>query len=84
MKLSDVITQTATLTSNSGVSVERSVSGSYVSFIHNGESFAYLQGDEADAFNDECTEVYNKVQILGMDVVELSLAWPYCDLMEGV
>ncbi|MGZ8887997.1 MAG: hypothetical protein ACXW1D_00395 [Halobacteriota archaeon] len=83
MNLADVLTQSAQFVINSNVTVERECSYSTVSFYHNNDIFAFLQGHEADEFNDECERVYNEVQTLGMGVVELALAEPYLIMLEG-
>ena len=82
MKLSDVLKQSALITKNSGVTVVRDSAHSTV-LIENDEGCSLLlQGQEADEFNDECERVYNEVQTLGMDIVELALAEPYLILLD--
>lgn len=83
MELSQVLIQSAETTRNSGVTVTRNTSQSWVSFDRDHFNVAFLQGHEADAFNDDCEQVYNDVQTLDMDIVELALAEPYLMLIEG-
>ena len=83
MKLIDILNASADFVRNSNVTVLRNRSQSWVDFRHGADTFAFLQGDEADQFNDECERVWNEVGELGMDVVELALTEPYLDLMEG-
>lgn len=83
MTLFEILTQSANITRNSGVTVKRSNALSTVSFYQDGKSFAFLQGDEADQFNAECERTWEEVQFLGMDVVELAMAEPYLILLEG-
>lgn len=88
MKLSTILEQNAQFVSKSNVSVERSVFYSQVLMWHNDaegntEVFCDLHGDEADQFNDLCNDTYNKVQTLGMDVVELAMCYEYLTLLEG-
>jgi hypothetical protein len=81
MRLIDDITCSADFVRHQGVTVDRNRAQSWVSFDHGGKSFAFLQGQEADEFNDECERVWNEVGELGMNVVELAAARPYLVLL---
>jgi len=81
MKLEQILTNSAQLTINSGATVVCEHAYSTVTIEDKQGRMVFLQGHEADEFNDECGRVYNEVQTLGMDIVELALAEPYLILL---
>lgn len=84
ISLVQILLDDAAYVQRSDVTVERNVTGSTVAFDHGGETFCFLQGDEADVFNDECERTYNHVQTMGMDIVEMALARVYVEaFLEG-
>lgn len=81
MTLIEILTANAQFVSNSNVQIYRSPSQSYVDMCYNQQTFCYLQGQEADEFNDECERLWDEVGELGMNVVELAMCYDYLHLI---
>jgi len=72
-----VIWQIADSAHAAGITVDCDSGYSTVSIECPGTDGAFMQGDEADAFIEECRKLWNRYPSLPMDVCELALAEPY-------
>ena len=62
---------------DAGITVDTDSGYSTVSIDAPGQESLFMQGDEADAFIEECRKLWNRYPSLPMDVCELALAEPY-------
>ncbi len=62
---------------DAGITVDCDSAYSIVSIECPGTEGALMQGNEADAFIEECRKMWNRYPSLPMDVCELALAEPY-------
>ena len=62
---------------DAGITVDTDSSYSTVSIDAPGQESIFMQGDEADAFIEECRKLWSRYPSLPMDVCELALAEPY-------
>ena len=72
-----VIWQIADSAHAAGITVDCDSGYSTVSIECPGTDGAFMQGDEADAFIEECRKLWSRYPSLPMDVCELALAEPY-------
>jgi hypothetical protein len=70
----------ATRMRDAGITVDTDSSYSTVSIDASGEESIFMQGDEADAFIEECRKLWNRYPSLPMDVAELAIAEPFTEL----
>ena len=65
---------------DAGITVDTDSAYSTVSIDAPGEESIFMQGDDADAFIEECRKLWTRYPSLPMDVAELATAEPYTDL----
>lgn len=80
MTLSQVILANAAYVERSGVTIECDTAYSTVS-IKSADGEAFLQGQEADEFNNEVERLYNEAGDVSMDDVRAHKAYDYLDVL---
>ena len=79
MRLSTILKQHARYAESSGIVVDIDRSMGTVS-LHDD---IFMQGEEAFDFIAECDELAKRCRSLDYGIIELAVAYPYCDLLEG-
>ena len=91
MELKDIIRSTASRMKKAGITVESNSAYSTVAMQKKGyvdpydgtDTFCFLQGEEADRFQAEATELWENEELdLDMDTILLYLAEPYTVLID--
>ena len=80
MKLSTILKQQARYAQASGLVVDIDRAYQTVS-LHDD---IFMQGDEAQGFIDAVDTLSKSCRSLSSDIVELAVAYPYADLLEGL
>lgn len=83
MKLIDIYREQSHFVSRSGVAVVVCERMGTVDIQHNGETFCFLQGHEAEEYIAGARKVWNECQHLGLDDAFAGHAYSYLDLLEG-
>ena len=81
-KLTDIIRQTAQLSTNSGGSVDMRPHLSTVAISWGDGCECFMQGQEADEFNDRVRALWEKSGDTTMEDCALCEAWPYIENLE--
>lgn len=81
MKLQQILKQQAEYTRNSDVVVEIEKRMPWVTIKADEESEVFLQGDDAEEFLAKCDEYSDICQDMGMEEIELAVAYRYLDIL---
>ncbi len=81
-KLTDIIRQTAQLSANSGGTVDLSPHLSTVAISWGDGCECFMQGQEADEFNDRVRALWEESGDTTMEDCALCEAWPYIESLE--
>lgn len=81
MELKQILKQQADYTRNSDVVVEIDKRLPWVNITADEESNVFLQGHEAEEFLAKCDEYSEACQDMGMEEVQLAVAYRYLDIL---